>query len=101
MPIVWSKASVGAKVFLSRDGGKAYEEIDGWRKARPVAITALIYRTVSGEESDNCMLKIKPVTGDPVFQGLFSIEEEIGGFGTKIELADIIRGLKVLAGILQ
>lgn len=104
LPIVWSKASAGATISISRDGGKNFDDIDGtW----PLGDNSMIW-TVTGPASDSCLLKITPTSGNPVTQGLFSIEEGTGDGTTGtpgdltddnlFNLADIIRGLQILTG---
>lgn len=90
LPISWDTAATDAKVSISRDGGKTYNEITG---EKPNSYS-LVW-TVTGPASDNCMLKIETGT-TTITQGLFSIKA--GSAGGCNDLPCIIQGLQVLTG---
>ncbi|QTA84334.1 DUF1566 domain-containing protein [Desulfonema magnum] len=108
MPIIWEGAGkANVNIILSDDGGSSFDKViventpdDGsyvWRKIG----TADNGEAMNLGESDNYVLKVELTDGSAGnIQGMFSIKEETGGFGSKTELSDIIRGLQILAGIL-
>lgn len=107
MPIIWTTPTTiktNVKISVSSDGGMTYDTIVDSTPNDGSYVWWNIGETVEGEDStleasDTYMIKIEPVDGSAgqTVQGMFSVTEDLG-FGAKIELSDIIKGLQVLVG---